>query len=207
LRNDFEYAIITTVEAATRKAMRRVRQESRALRGPERDAHASAGRRTRASASDRDLALKLGSLMLCTFASDGGAAIKAIDESGLNFPQIKVLVTLAGHEDEPASVKRIAEELGLSLASASRAVDALVKRDLATRVEDHEDRRVRNVSLTAEGQGIADELMAARLAGLEGFVATLSAAERRKLEGALEVLLQRDDVGTAYRTHRRRVSR
>jgi len=164
-------------------------------------------RRARGSASDRDLALKLGSLMLCTFGSDGGAAIKAIDESGLNFPQMKVLVTIAGHEDEPASVKGIAEQLGISLASASRAVDALVKRALATRVEDPDDRRVRHVSLTAKGQVIADELMAARLAGLEGFVGTLSAPERRKLEAALDLLLQRDDVGSTYRTHRRRVSR
>lgn len=145
--------------------------------------------------------------MLSTLGSEGGAVIKAVDESGLNFSQMKVLITLAGHEDEPASVKRIAEYLGISLASASRAVDALVKRALATRVEDPEDRRVRHVTLTAEGQGIADELMAARLAGLEGFIGKLSATERRKLEGALEVLLRRDDVGGAYRAHRRRVSR
>jgi DNA-binding MarR family transcriptional regulator len=192
------------MEAATKNAMKRVRQESRALRSSERR---GTGRRTGAPAADRDLALKLGALMLCTFGSDGGAAIKAIDETGLNFPQMKVLVTLAGHEDEPASVKGIAEELGISLASASRAVDVLVKRALASRVEDADDRRIRNVSLTAEGQGIADELMAARLAGLEGFVGTLSAAERRKLEAALEVLLKRDDVGSTYRVHRRRVSR
>ena len=187
--------------------MRRVRQESRALTAPGRREGRASGRRTGASVAGRDLALKLGSLMLCTLSSEGGAVIKAVDESGLNFPQMKVLITLAGHEDEPASVKGIAEQLGISLASASRAVDTLVKRALATRVEDPDDRRVRHVSLTAEGQGIADELMAARLAGLEGFVGTLGTAERRKLEGALDVLLRRDDVGSAYRTHRRRVSR
>jgi DNA-binding MarR family transcriptional regulator len=197
------------VEAGTKKAMRRVRQEGRAL-GARRTAarrHGPGDRRSPASAGDRDLALKLGSLMLCTLGSEGGAVIKAVDESGLNFPQMKVLVTLAGHEDEPASVKRIAEQLGISLASASRAVDVLVRRDLATRIEDPDDRRVRHVSLTAEGQGIADELMAARLAGLEGFVATLAAPERRKLEAALDILLRRDDVGSTYRAHRRRVSR
>jgi DNA-binding MarR family transcriptional regulator len=187
--------------------VRRVRQESRALRGPDRRASRGTRRRKGTPAADRDLALKLGALMLCTLSSEGGAVIKAVDESGLNFPQMKVLITLAGHEDEPTSVKQIAEQLGISLASASRAVETLVKRELATRVEDPDDRRVRNVSLTHEGRGIADELMAARLAGLEGFVATLSGAERRKLEAALEVLLRRDDVGSAYRTHRRRVSR
>ena len=157
--------------------------------------------------ADRDLALRLGSLMLCTLGSEGGAVIKAVDESGLNFPQMKALVTLSGHEDEPATVKALAEHLGISVASASRAVETLVKRDLATRVEDEVDRRVRRVSLTAEGQAIADELTAARLVGLEKFVASLAPRERSKLEAALEVLLERDDVGTTYRTHRRRTSR
>src|SRR4051794_23551226 len=157
---------------------------------------------------DRDLALRLGSLMLCTLGSEGGAVIKAIDETGLNFPQMKALVSLAGHNDSPpTTVKDIAERLGISLASASRAVEDLVKRKLATRVEDPDDRRVRRVALTADGHGIADELFAARLVGLEKFVASLSAVERRKLGAALELLLQRDDVGEAYRTHRKRAYR
>jgi DNA-binding MarR family transcriptional regulator len=155
--------------------------------------------------SDRDLALRLGSLMLCTLGSEGGAVVRAIDESGLSFPQMKVLVALAGQEDsEPATVKQVSERLGLSVASASRAVDELVKRGLSTRVEDTEDRRVRRVSLTDDGQRIADELMSARLAGLERFVGTLSAVERRKLGAALEVLLEREDIAAAYRTHSRR---
>jgi DNA-binding MarR family transcriptional regulator len=121
---------------------------------------------------------------------------------------MKVLVTLAGREDpEPATVKQVSERLGLSVPSASRAVDELVKRSLATRVEDAEDRRVRRVSLTASGRRIADELMAARLAGLERFVGTLSAVERRKLDAALAVLLEREDIAAAYRTHSKRAGR
>jgi DNA-binding MarR family transcriptional regulator len=157
---------------------------------------------------DRDLALRLGSLMLCTLGSEGGAVIKTIDETGLNFPQMKALVALAGHDEAPLpTVKAISEQLGISLASASRAVEDLVRRDLATRVEDAEDRRVRRVSLTDSGQEVADELMAARLVGLEKFVGSLSPVERRKLEAALEVLLKREDVGEAYRTHRKRTYR
>jgi hypothetical protein len=49
--------------------------------------------------------------------------------------------------------------------------------------------------------------MAARLAGLERFVETLATDERRKLDTALEVLLQRDDVADIYRTHRKRTSK
>jgi DNA-binding MarR family transcriptional regulator len=182
LRKAFEFAIIPYMEAATKAAAPRPRPSG-----------------------DRDLALRFGALMMCTLSSEGGAVIQAIDDSGLNFSQMKVLVALAGHEDaESATVKQVSGRLGLSLASASRAVDTLVKRNLATRVEDADDRRIRRVSLTAEGQGVADELMAARMAGLEAFVASLSSVERRKLEDALEVLLQRDDIADAYRSHRRR---
>jgi DNA-binding MarR family transcriptional regulator len=182
-RKAFEYAIIPYMETATKP------------------------RATGTGRENRDLALRLGSLMLCTLGSEGGAVVRAVDESGLNFPQMKALVALAGREDpKPATVKDVAEQVGLSLASASRAVDALVKRDLASRVEDPDDRRQRRVSLTADGHEIADELMAARLVGLESFVATLSARERRKLEAALDVLLEREDVAATYEAHRRRTS-
>jgi DNA-binding MarR family transcriptional regulator len=160
------------------------------------------------STTDRELALRLGTLMHCSFATDGGSVIRAIDETGLGFTQMKTLVSIAGQdESEPWTLKDVSEHLGVSLASASRAVEGLVKRDLATRVEDTEDRRVRRVSVTAAGQAIADELMAARLAGLERFVETLGADERRKLDAALEVLLQREDVADIYRTHRKRTSK
>jgi DNA-binding MarR family transcriptional regulator len=162
--------------------------------------------RSGSRASDRELALRLGSLMLCSFGSDGGSVMRAIDDTGLGFTQMKALVNLSGQADEdPTTVKDLGEELGLSLASASRAVDGLVRRRLATRVEDPDDRRVRRVSLTSAGEAIADELMAARLAGLERFVDTLSADERRKLEAALEVLMERDDISNLYRKHRKRV--
>ena len=156
--------------------------------------------------ADRELALRLGSFMLCSFGSEGGAVIRAIDESGLNFPQMKVLVALAGAgHPSGATVKDVSEEVGLSLPSASRTVDDLVKRALATREEDPDDRRVRRLSLTAEGQEIADQLMAARLAGLEKFVGTLNDIERRKLDDALDVLMRREDMATTYRNHRKRI--
>lgn len=143
--------------------------------------------------------------MLCSFGSDGGSVIRAIDDTGLGFTQMKALVALSGPADEETmTVKDLSDGLGLSLASASRAVDGLVRRKLATRVEDPDDRRVRRVSLTSAGQAIADELMAARLAGLERFVETLGADERRKLEAALEVLMERDDISDTYRKHRKR---
>lgn len=157
---------------------------------------------------DRELALRLGAMMLCTLSAEGGSVVRAIDESGLGFTQMKALVTLAAHdEDQAATVNRLADELGISLASASRAVDGLVRRGLVTRQEDPADRRVRRLAVTAAGEEVADELLAARLAGVERFVESLAADERRKLDAALTLLLRRDDVAENYRSYRRRARR
>ncbi|MGH2992181.1 MAG: MarR family winged helix-turn-helix transcriptional regulator [Solirubrobacterales bacterium] len=166
------------------------------------------GEPRRSAATDRELAVRLGALMRHALGSDGGAVMRAVDETGLSFIQFKALTTLARDEqDEHSSVKLVAERLGVSVPSASRAVDELVKRGLASRVEDPEDRRVRRVSLTASGRALGDQVMAARVAGLERFVATLSATERRKLDAALEVLLNREEIGELHRSHRRRLGR
>jgi len=140
--------------------------------------------------------------MLYALGSDGGAVMRAIDETGLGLVQFKTLVSLAGNPDgEQAPVKQVAEQLGVSVPSASRSVEELVKRGLVSRTEDPEDRRVRRVALTPAGQELADEVMAARVAGLEQFAATLTAAERRKLEAAVDVMLKRDEIAEVYRSH------
>jgi DNA-binding MarR family transcriptional regulator len=135
-------------------------------------------------------------------SSDGGTAIRAIDESGLSFIQMKVLMTLSGAEEEQ-TLKPIAEGLGLSLPSASRAVDELVKRDLVVRTEHPNDRRQRLLALTDSGRELADRIVAARLEGLGQFAAGLNDEERELLSDALELLMQREDVADIYRQYRR----
>jgi len=158
------------------------------------------------TATDRELALRLGALMLHVLGSEGGSVMRAMDDTGLTFVQMKTLFTLAGDDadGEPSSVKSLAERLGVSLPSASRAVDGLVKRGLGTRAEDPDDRRVRRVALSAKGRRLADTVMAARLRGLERFAAGLEPAERDGLESALELLLERDEIAETYRTHSHR---
>jgi DNA-binding MarR family transcriptional regulator len=159
----------------------------------------------KAGTNDRELALRLGSLMLHLFNAGSGSVFRPVDEAGLSFVQTKALLTFASPEQvEPGSVKLLAEHLGISLPSASRAVEELVQRGLVTRQEDPVDRRVKRVELTGEGREIADRVMAARLEGLERFAASLNAEERRKLDAALDVLLEREEIATTYQAHRRR---
>jgi DNA-binding MarR family transcriptional regulator len=136
----------------------------------------------------------------------GGEVLRVIDESGLSFAQMKVLVELQAPE-EAHTVTSIADHIGISAASASRAVDGMVRKRLATRVEDPNDRRVRRLALTAKGRQLADRIISARLASLEEFTGSLEASERQKLESALDALLQRPEVADIYSDYERKVGR
>jgi DNA-binding MarR family transcriptional regulator len=140
----------------------------------------------------------------------GGASsevFKVIDDSGLTFSQMKVLVALESTDEDERTVTALSEELGISAASASRAADGLVRKKLATRVEDTEDRRVRRLTLTAKGRQLADRIISARLAGLEEFTDSLDGEERQKLEAALDALLKRSEIAEIYANYERKVSR
>ena len=140
----------------------------------------------------------------------GGASsevFKVIDESGLTFSQMKVLVELEAPDEDARTVTALSDELGISAASASRAADGLVRKKLATRIEDQDDRRVRRLTLTARGRELASRIISARLAGLEDFADSLSSEERQKLEAALDALLQRPEVAEIYSNMERKVRR
>jgi DNA-binding MarR family transcriptional regulator len=161
-------------------------------------------------ATDRELALQLGSLMLACFGGRGGSeVVRVIDESGLSFIQMKTVVRLGGFESEGSAttVTELAEILGVSVASASRAVDGLVKGKLVARVEDPEDRRVRRLTLTPSGRELSDHIVSARLAGIEDFTASLEGAERTKLAAALAALMEREELAALYRRNAERAGR
>jgi DNA-binding MarR family transcriptional regulator len=154
-----------------------------------------------------DLTLKLGAIIMRCMGPRGSEVLRVIDESGLTFAQMKVLVELQATDDESGTVTALSEELGISAPSASRAADGLVRKKLATRVEDQDDRRVRRLALSPKGQRLADRIISARLASLEEFTSSLEAEERRKLESALDALLKRPEIAEIYANYERKVSR
>jgi DNA-binding MarR family transcriptional regulator len=152
-----------------------------------------------ADAEAREIARRLGAVMFGT-ASTAGEFLRTLEESGLTLTQCKVLTALATAGDrEPRAAKDIAAPIGASLPTVSRAVEALVQRDLVRRVEDAEDRRVRNLVLTGQGERLVRQLLATRLDGLAAFIADLTQTQRRKLATALDSLLERQEIATAYR--------
>ena len=166
----------------------------------------AATRRKRVKAAD-DLAFKMGALFLRCMGPKSGDVLRVLDESGLTFVQMKVLVELQAPVEELHTVTALAEELGISAASASRATDGMVRKKLVARVEDANDRRVKRLTLTAKGQRLADQIISARLAGLEEFTTSLEADERQKLESALDALMARPEMAEIYANYERKVSR
>src|SRR5690349_8688343 len=150
--------------------------------------------------AERETAARVAALMHHVFLYDRGNQLRVIEETGLSITQCKALLELGGlgHAAEAWQVSDLADLFGVSVPSMSRAVDALVKAKLATRVEDPEDRRVRRVKITARGKSLVATLVTVRLTGIESFVATLSAAQRRKLDAAVEALMDREDLAQTY---------
>jgi DNA-binding MarR family transcriptional regulator len=147
-----------------------------------------------------DTSARLGALWRHLFLYDRGNLLRVIEESGLSMTQTKALLELGGRgeETEPRQVGDLAETFGVSVPSMSRAVDALVKKKLVTRVEDPDDRRVRRVAITAKGTKLVDTVLIVRQAGMEAFAASLSAAQRRKLDAAIDALMDREDIAETY---------
>jgi DNA-binding MarR family transcriptional regulator len=163
--------------------------------------------RTAATPVRDDLALKMSAIFVRCMGPRGNQVFRVIDESGLTFGQMKVLIELEAPDEEASTVTALSEELGISVASASRAADGLVRKKLATRVEDPDDRRVRRLALTAKGHALAGRIIAARLATLEEFTGSLTGSERQKLESALDALMKRPEIAAIYRANERKVSR
>ncbi len=123
-----------------------------------------------------------------------------MEESGLNFTQIKMMMMLGSSDlNRSCAGGELAEAIGLSITTVSRTVDSLVEMGLVTRAEDPDDRRVRQIGITEKGRDVINRVMAARLTGLIAFAECLGGEERRKLDAALEILMQREELADGYR--------
>ena len=146
-------------------------------------------------AAPRDVALAadLYALVVYLHKNCNSDLFEAVGALELTLTQIKLLHHLEDAE-RPLTLKHAAELVHVSLPAASRMVDELVRREFVERHEDAEDRRMKRVHLTDAGRAVIRRLNAARLAGLQQFVESLTDDERRKLAAALSTLLQRTDV-------------
>jgi DNA-binding MarR family transcriptional regulator len=152
-------------------------------------------RREAAAEADARLSEHLYGLLKFLLHGHGGDYVRAVGELELSLTQLRALHVLA-YGVEQASLKDLADRLGLSLPAVSRSIDGLVQRGLVTRAEDTEDRRMKQVRATASAPELLERLTELRLAGIESFVATLAPRERARLAAALAPLAEREEIAS-----------
>jgi MarR family 2-MHQ and catechol resistance regulon transcriptional repressor len=115
--------------------------------------------------------------------------VAAIEDTGLGESDFRVLEILL-HKG-PLPVNTIGPIVDLTPGSISVAVDRLVKKDLVTRVESSEDRRVRIVALTPRGKGLIVTAYRNHSGQMRRVFSELNAEELRGLEAALKKIGKR----------------
>ncbi len=104
-------------------------------------------------------------------------------EVDLTITQLKALFILNAHQ--PLSLGALAEQLGISLASASALVERLVRLALVERREDPDDRRQLQLRLAAEGDALLARLEDHAITRLRGGLERMSPHGLASLETAL----------------------
>ncbi len=104
----------------------------------------------------------------------------------LSVPQFRSLAFV--HKNAQASLSDVADHLGLTLASASKLVDGLVKQGFMTRRESSKDRRRLTLSLTRRGTAILDAALDGTQAHLVSILKGLSADDLEMVHRALLIL-------------------
>ena len=111
---------------------------------------------------------------------------KFMEETGLSFSQINILMRLlhAGN----TGVSEIGDQLGVTNAAASQAVDRLVVMGLIERAEDPDDRRAKKLALTPKGRALIEKGIEARSKWVEGLTEAFSPEEQGMIISALTLL-------------------
>lgn len=110
----------------------------------------------------------------------------------LSFSQLRALFVLVDCQEELA-VHELAAQLGSSMATAGRAVQALTRAGMVTRREDEQDRRVKRVKLTEHGHALVAGFVHAHREAVRECVESLSDREREQLSSALAPILARGE--------------
>ena len=147
---------------------------------------------TSKAVSTRQLAQDLQRFFHRVMKGDQGELLALIAELDLTMPQMRGLFVLDS-SDRALALTELAPTMGLSVAAAGRAVDAMVRNGLVSRTEDPVDRRVKRLALTASGRAAIGRLTEARLVALRRFAETLGERERDALAGALSAVFDRWD--------------
>jgi DNA-binding MarR family transcriptional regulator len=110
-------------------------------------------------------------------------------EHSLSMSQISALFHI--RRKGASGVSCIGDELGITSAAASQMLERLVQQGLISRSEDQNDRRLKQILLTAKGGQTLQNLALARQKWLEELTALMSPEEKELVTAALTILLDK----------------
>jgi DNA-binding MarR family transcriptional regulator len=123
---------------------------------------------------------------------------------GLDIPEWRVLATL-GFRNDACTAQYIAHCTRTHKSTISRAVTALMTRQLVERVENEDDRREFALRMTRKGKALYEELIPRLKRKEREIMSCLSAQERKqfalmlgKIETSLDLVQSSRDVNEAY---------
>ncbi|MFZ2512461.1 MAG: MarR family transcriptional regulator [Gordonia sp. (in: high G+C Gram-positive bacteria)] len=106
----------------------------------------------------------------------------------LSVSQLRMLFLLRDSA-EPPTVNEVADGVALSVAAAGRAADRLVAAGLVDRREDRHDRRMKRLSLTADGQRLLEAHFQVHASAVEGLLAEMPAEVCARLHDGVTAAL------------------
>lgn len=109
-----------------------------------------------------------------------------LNSSSIPMQQAYVLTYI--FHNGPSSISTICEHMMVSPAAASQMVDRLAKQNLVQRVPDQRDGRVRNVTLTEQGEIFVLKSIAARQKWVKEVPSKLNKVQMEQITSALQQL-------------------
>ena len=109
-----------------------------------------------------------------------------LKENGMTMGQYSVLMRL--HHGKQCGVSDVGSHLGITNAAASQLVDKLVQQGLLERREDPNDRRVRQLELTADADELVQRSIKARIGWTDALFSALSPDRHAAVVEALQHL-------------------
>ena len=141
---------------------------------------------TKPDATARDL-LKVTMLLM-----RGLGARMRQSEKRIEPPQVGILMRLS---EKPMTLTELATHQVVRLPTMSKSVGLLVERGWLSRTIPPDNRRQTIVSITAEGRRVLDKMGRHAERHVTELLSSLTAAERRRIQGGLEILIRELDIG------------
>ena len=112
--------------------------------------------------------------------------LRYIKSRGFTLPQFFLLMHLRHREH--CGISDISEHMEITNAAASQLVEKLVQAGFLERVEDPDDRRAKQVSLSPAGEELVQKGITERSLWIDVLAEKLNSEERKKIAAALEIL-------------------